>query len=171
MKYLRRNATSPQGESISIQSTQLMADRSHMVNESQFLEAVKCGDWSRLHIQVWKREQPSSPPVLDDGLGLGCPHQIRGTVWSSLLNRYVIVRTANLVLRAVLALRKAFVASDVSLLTGFTTLARLGVATRKSQRTSMLPICRSKVLQHEPSTRRTTARTGHFDATSKGSEI
>lgn len=74
-------------------------------------------------------EQPSSPPILDDGLGLGGPHQVRGTVWPSFLDRNVIVGTSNLVLGAVLALGEAFVASDVSLLARLTALARLGVAT------------------------------------------
>lgn len=109
-----------------------MTDRSHMVDESQLLECVESRNGSRLHIQMWEREQAGSLPVLDDGLGFGCPHQIWRTIWSSLLNRYIVVWTSNLVLRTVLTLREALIATDVSLLAGVTTLARLGVATNQS---------------------------------------
>lgn len=82
--------------------------------------------------------------MVDGNLDLGRPHEIRLVRCRRAVfgQRHVIVRTPDLVLCAVPALREVLIASDVSTLASITSLARLGVA---------------------PS-RRTTARTGHFDA-------
>lgn len=110
-----------------------------MMNKSQFFEGVERRNRGGLHVQMWEREQPGSPPTLNDGLGFGCPHQVRGTIRSSLLNWNVVVWASNLVLSTVLALRKAFIASNMSFLASLTTLARLGVAAGKYQQTLVLP--------------------------------
>lgn len=129
---LRRDAARPESKAIGIESTQLVANGGHMVNESQFLEGVNGGNGGRLHVQMREGKQASPPPILDDSLNFRCPHQVRRAIGSRLLDRNVIIWASNLVLGAVLALRKAFIASDVSLLARLTALARLGVATDKS---------------------------------------
>lgn len=99
-----------------------------MVDQAQLLEAVilRCRDGVDIEI---KGEDACQTPLLNGSLDLGRPHQIRRPVGAGLLDGNVVVRTSDLVLGAVLALREALVTSDVPLLASFAALARLGVAT------------------------------------------
>lgn len=116
-----------------------------MVDQAQLLERVVLRYRDRVDIEV-KREDACQTPLLDGCLDLGRPHQIWRPIGTSLLDRNVVVRTSDLVLGAVLALREAFVTSDVPLLASFATLARLGVAIKRKSacRTSQVNTVRSK---------------------------
>lgn len=103
-----------------------------MVDQAKLLEGVVLRYWDRVDIEV-KREDACQTPLFDCCLNLRRPHQIWGSIGTSLLDGNVVVRTSDLVLGAVLALREAFVTSDVPLLASFATLARLGVAKKRSQ--------------------------------------
>lgn len=98
-----------------------------MVDQAQLLEGVvlRCRD--RVDIEV-EGEDAGQTPLFNGCLDLGRPHQIRRPIRASLLDGNVVVRTSDLVLGAVLALREALVTSDVPLLASFATLARLGMA-------------------------------------------
>lgn len=116
-----------------------MADGRNVVNQAQFLEVVTVRSRGGVDLQVREGEDAGQTPLVNGSLNLGGPQQVGRAVGTRLLNGYVIVGTSNLVLGAILALRKAFVTPNVPLLARLTALARLGVA----------------------ATRRTTAGTSH----------
>lgn len=103
-----------------------------MVDQAQLLEGVVLRSRDRVDVE-FKGEDACHTPLLDGCLNLRRPHQIRRPIGASLLDGNVVVRTSDLVLGAVLALREALVTSDVPLLASFAALARLGVATKGSQ--------------------------------------
>lgn len=129
-----------------------------MVDQAQLLECVVLRYRDRVDIEV-KREDACQTPLLDGCLNLGRPHQIWGPIGTSLLDGNVVVRTSDLVLGAVLALREAFVTSDVPLLASFATLARLGVAMKRSQHAAHHRLTLFDA--NEPSSGRTAAGTSH----------
>jgi hypothetical protein len=137
----RRNLPSPEGEAVGVDSAQLMADRSNMVNESQVLgrEEARVRSWKDVETGEW--EDSGLLPLLDLGLDLRSPHEIRLVRAGRpvVRQRHVVVGTSNLVLRAVAALWEVLITPDVAALASFTSLPGLGVAP----------------------TRRTTTGTGH----------
>lgn len=137
-----------------------MADGGNMVNQPQLLKAVKLGSWCGADVEVGEGEQASPSPLVEGILNFRVPHQIRRAVGPGLLNRKVVVRAADFVLGAILALGKALITPDVSLLACLATLAGLGVAMGKGSAPS--PGIRTATqLKNIPSPRWTAARTSH----------
>lgn len=129
-----------------------------MVDQAQLLEAVilRCRDGVDIKI---KGEDARQTPLLNGSLDLGRPHQIRRPIGAGLLDGYVVVRTSDLVLGAVLALREALVTPDVPLLASFAALARLGVATNEVSTPHIAG--KHGPVANIPSSGRTAAGTSH----------
>lgn len=108
-----------------------MADRRNMVDQAQLLRVIALWVGRRVDIQAGNGEHARLLPMIDNGLDLWGPHEIRWAVGTCILNWDVVVGASNLVLCAILALRKILITPNVPLLAGLTTLARLGVAIEK----------------------------------------
>jgi len=124
-----RDLTSPEGETVGVKGGQLIADGSHMIDESEVLDVEVLRVRRRVDVEVGEGELSSLLPHRDGRLNLGSPHEIglvrgRGTIFG---DGHVIVGAADLVLGAVTALGEALVTSDVATLASITALAGLGV--------------------------------------------
>lgn len=113
-----------------------------MVDETKILGrvGVRRGCWVDGHLGEGKHTR--NLPLIDGGLDLGCPHEIRlvrRTCTIRLGN--IVVRAADLMLGTVAALGEGFITANVATLARLASLARLGVAAARG----------------------TTARTGHLD--------
>jgi hypothetical protein len=98
----------------------------------------------RVNSKARERENACSLPLSNRGLDLGRPHKVRLVGSGRALrigNLHVVIRTSDLVLSTVAALREVFITANVSAFAGITALAGLGMA----------------------AARRTTTGTGHFE--------
>lgn len=127
----RRDMACPQGEVVGVEGSELVVQRSHMVDQAQILKGVQVRERSRVDSQRREWEYASVLPVLDGCLNLRRPHQV-GLVRSGrplgVVSLDIVVRTTDLVLGTVAALGKALVTSNVPTFTGLASLAGLGVA-------------------------------------------
>ena len=104
---LRGNLLSPQGEATGIDLYHLVADGCNMVDQSQLIgtQVLRCR--RRVDVEAGKGEHPGALPLINGSFDLGSPLEVwlvRGTC-SIVGNRNIVVRAANLVLRAVTAER------------------------------------------------------------------
>jgi len=123
------NLTCPKGKVIDFNGAEFMRDGGNMVDQAELVRGVAVRRRSRVDVEAREGEDPGAFPVGDGGLDLGVPHEIglvkRGR--AVLGEGAVIVGTSDLVLGAVAALRKSFVAANMSALASFAALARFGM--------------------------------------------
>jgi len=102
---LHRDLPRPQRIVSGIHLHHLMADRSDMMNQPQLVGSQEVRGRSRADVEAGEGEHPSALPLVDDGLDRWGPLKVglvRGAC-SVLGHGDIVVRTANLVLRAVAA--------------------------------------------------------------------
>ncbi len=112
---LRGNLSGPEGETIGVDSAQLMADGSNMMNQPEIVGRQKLRSRGRVDVEAGEREYSRLLPLLNLGFDLRRPHEVRLVRAGRPLirKRHVVVGASNLVLGAVAALREILIAPDV----------------------------------------------------------
>lgn len=89
-----------------IHGVHLIANVGDVIDQSKVLYCKDLWVRRRVDVEAWEWENPRELPLLDGGLDLRGPHQIRllRCCGSLIGNRYIVIRTSHLVLCAVAAM-------------------------------------------------------------------
>lgn len=111
-------------------AAEFTAHKADVAQEAQVVELEHLGVDIVEDVQHGERPHHGVDPLVGDADNIVSPHDTGLVGGAGAVDGHVVVGAADLVLGAVEALRKGFVAADVAALAGIAALAGLGVASR-----------------------------------------